>query len=400
MSSQSLITDLLLASCLATGVFYSHNSLARTVPVHGVQLQQSEEIQIEQAQRQPVDLVIALDVSGSMSGLINSARQRLWDIVNELGQANPQPDLRIAILSFGNPGYGADTGFVRIDQPFTNDLDAVSKTLFGFGTNGGDEYVARVVDTALDQLAWRTAENGLRIVYVAGNEGAEQDPKLNLAEVMAKAANQDVAVNTLYCGSDNDSDAMGWRNAVANHQGMYASIDQNAAAVATVATPYDEKLASLNDKLNASYLHFRSQTEARDNMLDQDTNAQAMSPQAAASRVAAKSSAVYNNASWELIDALESGQQLGEISEAELPEPVAELAPEDREDYVNEKIAERSEIKAEISQLSIQRQQFIQKERSRLADQGAGLDAAMLDQLKKLAEQKGFSFKPPAATED
>ena len=30
----------------------------------------------------PVDLVIALDVSGSMSGLIDSAKQRLWDIVN------------------------------------------------------------------------------------------------------------------------------------------------------------------------------------------------------------------------------------------------------------------------------------------------------------------------------
>ena len=55
-----------------------------------------------------IDVVIALDVSGSMSGLIASAKQRLWDIVNQLGRAQPRPELRISIVSYGNPEYGAD----------------------------------------------------------------------------------------------------------------------------------------------------------------------------------------------------------------------------------------------------------------------------------------------------
>ena len=38
-----------------------------------------------------IDVVIALDVSGSMSGLIASAKQRLWDIVNQMGHAHPGP---------------------------------------------------------------------------------------------------------------------------------------------------------------------------------------------------------------------------------------------------------------------------------------------------------------------
>jgi hypothetical protein len=62
--------------------------------------------------RRDVDLVIALDVSGSMEGLIDSAKQRLWDITNELAKASPTPDLRVAILSYGKPGYGEQTGFV------------------------------------------------------------------------------------------------------------------------------------------------------------------------------------------------------------------------------------------------------------------------------------------------
>ena len=65
-----------------------------------------------------IDVVIALDVSGSMDGLIDSAKQRLWDIVSELGRAQPQPELRMAILSYGNPEYGSASGFVRVDLPF------------------------------------------------------------------------------------------------------------------------------------------------------------------------------------------------------------------------------------------------------------------------------------------
>jgi len=44
--------------------------------------------QEESKQSRQIDVVLALDVSGSMSGLIDSAKQRLWDIVNELGPVN------------------------------------------------------------------------------------------------------------------------------------------------------------------------------------------------------------------------------------------------------------------------------------------------------------------------
>ena len=67
----------------------------------------------QQTSDQPrqIDVVIALDVSNSMDGLIDSAKQRLWDIVNELGRAQPQPVLRMAILSYGNPRLRCRIGF-------------------------------------------------------------------------------------------------------------------------------------------------------------------------------------------------------------------------------------------------------------------------------------------------
>ena len=118
--------------------------------------------------RRDVDLVIALDVSGSMEGLIESAKQRLWDITNELAQARPVPALRVAILSYGTPGYGEQSGYVRVDLPFTADLDAVNATLFAFRTDGGDEYVARAIQTSLDRLQWSQDPQALQVMFVAG----------------------------------------------------------------------------------------------------------------------------------------------------------------------------------------------------------------------------------------
>ncbi|MDA0994097.1 MAG: VWA domain-containing protein [Proteobacteria bacterium] len=197
-------------------------------------------------QRQPVDLVIALDVSGSMSGLIDSAKQRLWDVVNELARANPQPDLRMAILTYGNPSYGEASGYVRIDMPFTRDLDAVNRTLFSFGTDGGDEYVSRVVHRSVTGLAWNESPDALKILFVAGNEEANQDPHISVEIASQLATNKGIVVNTIYCGNEDDNIVAGWREFSAMTNGMFASINQNASAVANIATPMDDELVRLN----------------------------------------------------------------------------------------------------------------------------------------------------------
>ena len=218
--------------------------------------------------RRDVDLVIALDVSGSMEGLIDSAKQRLWDITNELAQARPTPNLRVAILSYGSPSYGEQTGFVHLDLPFTSDLDAVSATLFAFQTDGGDEYVSRAIQTSLDtapvEPRHRRAEDRVRRRQRIGRaRPADHD-----RERYGAAARRGIVVNAIYCGTDGDADSRAWRRLATNTNGLYASIDQNAAAVANVATPFDAPLAALNDKLNETYIALGSDGErGRENLV-------------------------------------------------------------------------------------------------------------------------------------
>src|SRR5262245_197503 len=80
-----------------------------------------------------VDLVIALDISGSMDGLIDSARQKLWDTVNLLATAKPQPVLRVGLITYGNDSYNPETGWVKKDSDLTTDLDSIYAKLFEIG---------------------------------------------------------------------------------------------------------------------------------------------------------------------------------------------------------------------------------------------------------------------------
>src|SRR5215213_8178991 len=92
----------------------------------------------------PIDLVLCLDVSGSMNGLVDSAKIKLWDIVNEMARLRPTPRLRVALYSYGHTSYDAAKGWVRKDVDLTEDLDDVYKALNALTIRGGTELVARV----------------------------------------------------------------------------------------------------------------------------------------------------------------------------------------------------------------------------------------------------------------
>ncbi len=50
------------------------------------------------SENRAIDLAICLDVSGSMSDLLDSVRGRVWDIVSDLSRASPTPSLRVALI--------------------------------------------------------------------------------------------------------------------------------------------------------------------------------------------------------------------------------------------------------------------------------------------------------------
>ena len=148
-----------------------------------------------------IQLVILFDTSSSMDGLLNQAKSRLWEIVNESSALRYQgkiPSLEIAIYDYGNSGIQNNL-FVRKQLDFTSDLDLVSQKLFALNTNGGNEYCGAVINDALNKLEWSSDARDLKMIYIAGNEPFNQGP-VNYHEVCALAKGKEVLVNTIYCG--------------------------------------------------------------------------------------------------------------------------------------------------------------------------------------------------------
>ena len=72
-----------------------------------------------------IDVAALLDTSGSMDGLIESAKIKLWAIVNDLAKIQPTPTPRAGPYQYGNDGLPHDTGWVRTESQFTNALAEV-----------------------------------------------------------------------------------------------------------------------------------------------------------------------------------------------------------------------------------------------------------------------------------
>jgi hypothetical protein len=341
-----------------------------------------------------VDLAICLDTSGSMNGLIEAAKQKLWSIVNDLALAEPEPVLRVALLTYGNDGHDPEAGWVRVDVPLTTDIDLISKHLFALSTNGGTELVGRVVDRATAGLEWSPDPMALKLIVVAGNESADQDQVIPFGVACKNAITAGVMINSIYCGDQADPIASGWRQVAALADGHFASIDHDTGTV-VVATPFDEQLNALSVAVNHTYIPLGSVgREGWTNQVVQDENASGLNGAAGAARAQTKGSRLYSKA-WDLVD-LEGreGFDWSAIKAEDLPECMRGMDLAARKAYVAKLREERSGIHVQIAELAEQRALWVTayKKLNNL-DESKAFDNALRGALRAQAASKGFRFQ-------
>jgi Mg-chelatase subunit ChlD len=372
------------------------NTLAKTLVVlttlAGASAFAAHDTPASQAPPRHIDVVIALDTSSSMNGLIDSARQKLWDVVNVLSKARPQPIVRVGLLSYGNTGYDRTVGWVRKDSDLTTDLDGIYAKLFALRTNGGEEYVARAVKVGTEQMQWDQDQKTLKIIFVAGNEPANQDPLVNVESAVQAAREKGIFVNTIYCGSQSNGEASLWSRVATLGGGKYAAIDMNRTVA--IATPMDSELAKLSVELNKTYVSYgRGGEEKAKNQMAQDANAQVMGGVAAASRASAKASHLYRNEGWDLVDATtHAGKDAKTMAADELPAEMKPMTPAQRGEYVARKAHERAEIQARIADVSKRREAYVESERKKAPAKEHSFDDAVTGAIKTEAQSAGFGF--------
>lgn len=340
-----------------------------------------------------IDIAIALDTSGSMQPLLDAARLKLWEIINDLAEAEPTPHVRVAFLTYGHFMRRPEDTWVKVWTPFTDNLDLVSQRLFEAKISGDTEYVARVLDVAFRQLEWTESDDALRLLFVVGNEAADQDPVLTLEDVGQDAIQRGIVVNAIFCGSHKVATARSWMRLAEASGGNFATIDHRRN-VAMVGSPFDKELVQLSEAINQTYLPLglRGQ-EGRIAQAAQDRRALKLDLAAAATRAQTKASVLYTT-SWDLLSALESGEvSLAELAEEELPEEMRLMGPQERVVYIEDTLVQREELRQRIHELSRERRRYVAEvARRNRTDTTMSFDTAIRKAIRQHATDKGFSF--------
>jgi len=350
---------------------------------------------IEETKGNTVKIALLLDTSNSMDGLINQAKSQLWDIVNEFTHAKCgneiRPELQIAIYQYGNDGLSSREGYIQQVLNFSGDLDEISEKLFSLTTNGGEEYCGAVIETSLKQLEWGKNPDNLKMIFIAGNEPFNQG-KLNYEDAVINAKEKDIVVNTIFCGNYEQGIQTNWKNGAILSGGEYMAIDHNKQVV-QVSTPYDEIIIKLNSKLNKTYISYGSLGASKFAAQEvQDSNAMEIEEVVAVKRAVSKSSRLYNNKKWDLVDASADKEfDINTVDDEDLPKELKGKSETEKIKYVQMKKSEREKIQKEIQELNTKRVAYISKNQK---DESKGaLESVMLKAIKRQASEKNYTWE-------
>jgi len=318
-----------------------------------------------------IQVAVLLDVSNSMDGLIEQAKAQLWNMVSVMGKAKCNgvaPQIEISLYEYGRSSNNVTDGYVKQINGFTSDLDQLSQNLFKLTTNGGDEYCGHVIYTSLSDLNWDTSSSNYKVIFIAGNEDFLQGD-IAYTKACAEAKNKGVIVNTIYCGDRMQGLREHWNLNAECGSGSFTNINQDAK-LEDIPTPYDTTLIVLNEKLNGTYLYYGS--EGRDKSALQysmDASNASMGTTVAAKRTAVKGNAqLYNNSSWDLLDASAADSTfIAKVDMKTLPDSLKNKSRAELQQIVNVKNAERGIIQKEIGSISVQRENYINAERTKAA---------------------------------
>ena len=249
-----------------------------------------------------IQIAFLLDVSSSMDALIQKTKSQIWRIGSYLGSATKngrKPSVEFSIIAYG---FEDETESPKILIDFNSDLDSVVMKLYDIKTNGGNEYCWTTISKALDTLNWSKAESDLKLIVIAGNESFNQE-EVDAKKIVQQAKRLDVVINTIYCGSPDETDSEEWKNGAELARGNYFIISMEDS-LSLQETFLDKKLVNFNDKFNATYIPFGALGQKHCSRMQlQDKSARVAGAPFFRERMFYKSGNTFLNPTWDLVDA-------------------------------------------------------------------------------------------------
>ena len=353
-----------------------------------------------QARGKTLEMVFVLDTTGSMGGLIDGAKQRIWGIINEVMQTPARPSVRVGLVAYRDRG----DQYVTQVLPLTNDLDKVYTTLMEYraaGGGDGPEDVRRALADGVHKAGWsRASADTAQIVFLVGDAPPHEDylQEPDTLTTTAHAVKAGMIVNTIQCGAAEETRQV-WQQIARRGEGQYFAIAQDGG-VQTVASPYDARLSELGGRLGATYLAYgggagdegeRFRGEARERQLRTESAVAGSAPVSAAADRAVNKALNRDAYVGDLLQSIENGSvKLDDVKAEDLPADLRKLSGADRRKEIDRRLAERKQLRDEIVSLNKQRDAYISAERRKQSGSRNGFDAAVASALKEQLARRGI----------
>jgi len=341
-----------------------------------------------------IEVCFVLDTTGSMGGLLEGAKQKIWSIANEMISAQPTPELKVGLIGYRDRG----DDYVVKSFILTDDIDAIYGHLREFQAGGGGdtpESVNEALAEAIHKMPWSSDNKVLKIIFLVGDAPPHMDypnsPKY--PDLCREAAKKDLIINTIQCGEMAETKPI-WQEIAKMSEGSYVGISQSGN-VAVISTPMDKELSRLNERIGATLIPYGDST---------------LQAEIYAKFAAAKSAPVsamadrltYNSKTGraiqgrgELVDALnDKTLKLVDIDQKQLPADLQKLNRDELQKRIAKARDERADLQKQIVDLSKKREAYIQSENKRLAAEGKGdaFDQKVTETLHAQAAKKGISY--------
>ncbi|MEM7455750.1 MAG: vWA domain-containing protein [Planctomycetota bacterium] len=402
--------------------------------------QQAEEGTVEEAAEDPVpqeaedeaavaaapqiEVCFVLDTTGSMSSLIQAAKDKIWSIANQMIAAEDSPDIKFGLIGYRDRTDEAQS-YITVVNELTSDVDSIYTQLMEFNADGGGdtpESVNQALHEAVTKMDWSEDRNVLKIIFLVGDAPPHMDyDEIQYPDICSLAMEKDLIINTIQCGNDTETTRI-WTEIARKAEGAFAPIPQDSGVVA-IATPFDDDINAVNVQLNGTVCGYG------------DTQMQLAVLSKIEAQATAESEAIADRASfysekreWELANLGSAGAGLGgggggramawqnnvitgggdlvqEIMDGNisiddydadlLPEELRTMSGEQQREEINSRIEQRTALREQMDELVRQRNEFIQEEKERLLAAGEvdAFDQQVQRMIIEQAAEKGIEYR-------
>lgn len=342
--------------------------------------------------RPKIEVAFILDTTGSMEGLIEGAKAKIWSIANDIVNTDPTPDLKIGLIGYRDK---TDKYVTRVND-LSDDIDAMYEHLQAFSAQGGGdrpESVNQALYEAVTKLNWSKSPEILKIIFLVGDAPPHMDyaNEIQYPEICQMAVKKDLIINTIQCGDGADTLPV-WQKIARLSEGKYVQIGQSGGMVA-VETPMDDELESLNRQLAQTAIAY-GREEERMRVTSKMSRSFSAPKAAIADRLdyLSKSKKVVTGEGDLVEDTASGSVKLEEVDSDALPDKMRGMSTKEQKAYIEKKAEQRKQIQSQIDDLLKQRTEYLKKQAAENRKKDA-FDEKVADMIRQQAASKGILYK-------